>query len=636
MQKMRVCFVALLLAITIALPGVSGLHVAAADTGVTLINGSYKITNPTYVESGAEVIFFLADVGSEVKHSADVESDPNGIIIADSNGTTAGGKYRIELPIHPRGPLFKLDTAAQDKQGVGIYVIAQYDSFNGGDISQHVQLPQNNGSTRYDDARQRISGGKLFVWSPDGGEKFPTAFGADGMLFTADDPLGDIQPGWSMIDLDQKTFKIVRSDTVTADYIESSGALEDYSKLSYADAWTKLFTRVSTHYPFTELKKLNWKTIHDKIQPMIDAASTDDDFIAAIQAFTLSIPDTHVGTSQISNASKIALSGEIGVRDLVLTDDGKVFVKSVTPNGPADKAGMKSGAIISQVDGKPVLDVVDATSTVFSGASTSWFKHYIQLPFFLRGKASSTVKLTFQNVGEDAKTISIRRREGFDDFSPVSPADPLSLVVSAKVLPSGIGYISITNFYQDRALEYRLFKRDLAAMIAAGVKGLIIDDRDNAGGFSDMGTLLAGHFYKEHTLVYSSYSIDEKGVFQKRDSSYIDPQTPNFDLPVAVLINANTVSEGDFFAYFMKRAPNVTIVGSTPSSGAGGGIGQYKLPAGIEHWQAPEIRPVDADGKIIIEGEGVPPDVKVPVTVESLRSGEDTVLKAAEAKLLGK
>ncbi|NLF79025.1 MAG: peptidase S41, partial [Chloroflexi bacterium] len=79
------------------------------------------------------------------------------------------------------------------------------------------------------------------------------------------------------------------------------------------------------------------------------------------------------------------------------------------------------------------------------------------------------------------------------------------------------------------------------------------------------------------------------------------------------------------------------VVGHTPTGGFTGEVsdGQYTLPTGLS-MQIPTGRPVDpVTGETLIEGVGVVPDVRVPVTVESLLSDEDEVLRAAEAALLG-
>lgn len=627
---------AVIAAALIVLPGMGQWRVTAADSGATLVTGNYAITNPTYVESGAELDVIMLDMGYEVEHNIDLDAVPEGVVVGTLKGTTEKGTYQLTLPIHPRGPLFKLDKSAQDKQGLGIYEIAAGDHPTSPDITQSRTFAAIVGTAVFDEQLYRTTGGKVFVWSPDKGEKFPTDFGDDKTLFTDDDPLGEVAAGWSMIDLDQHPFKITRADKLTADLLEGGGALEDYSKLSYSEAWDKLFTRVSTHYPFTKLKKINWKAIHDKVQPMVDAATDDSLFEEAIQAFVLSIPDTHVGMGAIPQKAQVAILGELGIGDMVLTSDGQVVVKYIAPKGPAERAGMKTGTVISQVDNKPVLDVLNATSLVYSGASTPWFKQYEALKVFLRGKVNTKVTLTFQNPGEDVKTADIRRRQAKQylfDIAPESQANPTELVVTAKVLPSEVGYIKVRNFYQQRPLEFRLFSQAIQQMIGAKVKGIIIDDRDNAGGFGDMGTGMAGFFFREKTKMAERQSVNDKGEFVHRSNEFIYPQDTFFDGPVAVLINANTVSEGDYFAYFMKRAPNAFVVGDTPSSGAEGGIQSYKLPGDFD-FQAPEVPAVDDNGKNIIEGKGVEPDIKVSVTADDIQKGNDPVLKAAEDKVL--
>ena len=78
-----------------------------------------------------------------------------------------------------------------------------------------------------------------------------------------------------------------------------------------------------------------------------------------------------------------------------------------------------------------------------------------------------------------------------------------------------------------------------------------------------------------------------------------------------------------------------SLSGQYPSDGAGGSVEQFLMPEGI-YTQMTIGRAVDANGDIHLEGKGVVPTVKVPVTVETLQkqaNGEDVVLEAAEEAL---
>lgn len=636
MKKLRLALLTLILAASVSLPAMNTLH-ADDEGGPFVVTGTYKTTSPTAIESAPEIQVVLADLASEVKHDIDVQTDPNGIIVGTASGKTESGTYRLNLPIKPLGPLFKLGKETDGKQGVGIYGLYYGDNMTGQDITVYDYFSTIGGSTIFNDAEQRITGGQMFVWAPTAEEIFPTGFGEDGTIFTEDDPMGAIPKGWSMVDLDKKPFAIVRDGEIKLELLEGSNALIDYSKLSYKEGWAKLYERGVNNYGFTKLKNIDWPAIKAKIDPLVNAAKTDKEFAEAIRTFVLMFNDTHTAVSPINKfADKtiLALLGEIGVGNMVITSDEKVVVKYVEKRGPAERAGMKSMAVITAVDGKPVIQAVDAATTLYSGASTAHFKRYQQLRFFLRGTANSNVSITFQNPGEAAKTVDIRRRSSqrIADVAPEERGDPTELVATAKILPSGIGYIKLRNFYEQRPLEYRLFKEYLKKMIDGGITGLIIDDRDNAGGWSDTSSLMAGFFYKERTAISIRQNSDGKGNFKRLYTQYIIPQEPYFDGPVSILVNANSVSSGDFFAYYIQKAPNGFVVGDTPTSGAGGGIQSFKLPGGLD-FQWAESPVVTLEGENLLEGKGVVPDVLVKLTAENVQSADDVVLKAAEEKI---
>jgi C-terminal processing protease CtpA/Prc len=99
---------------------------------------------------------------------------------------------------------------------------------------------------------------------------------------------------------------------------------------------------------------------------------------------------------------------------------------------------------------------------------------------------------------------------------------------------------------------------------------------------------------------------------------------------VTVLVDANTASSGDIFAYTFKSSKRATIVGNTPSAGMAGTVsgGMYYLPNDA-YIQVPTAGFFDLQGNLQVEGTGVEPDVKVPVSVKSLLSPDDEVLNVA-------
>jgi C-terminal processing protease CtpA/Prc len=88
------------------------------------------------------------------------------------------------------------------------------------------------------------------------------------------------------------------------------------------------------------------------------------------------------------------------------------------------------------------------------------------------------------------------------------------------------------------------------------------------------------------------------------------------------------------FSYAMTQNQRAIAVGQYPTAGAYGevGRGQYDLPEGFT-LQVPTGRPETTDGKLVIEGAGIAPDIKVPVTLEDALGNVDAVLNAAEKAL---
>jgi C-terminal processing protease CtpA/Prc len=97
------------------------------------------------------------------------------------------------------------------------------------------------------------------------------------------------------------------------------------------------------------------------------------------------------------------------------------------------------------------------------------------------------------------------------------------------------------------------------------------------------------------------------------------------------------VSACEYFSYFLNLGDRATVVGNYPTAGAAGSVGdgQFDLPGGVSI-QFPTGRPETPDGKVLIEGTGVPLDVTVPVTEEQVSGKSDPVLEAAIKAVLDK
>jgi hypothetical protein len=161
--------------------------------------------------------------------------------------------------------------------------------------------------------------------------------------------------------------------------------------------------------------------------------------------------------------------------------------------------------------------------------------------------------------------------------------------------------------------------------------------RVNGGGNGWLADQMAAYFFDKETIVGNTAQYDKgSGEFymDPGDEAVMIPPRPELQYsgPVVVMVGPACASACEFFSYDMTVNDRATIVGQYPSDGAGGSVEQFMMPESLIV-QMTIGRAVDAQGNIHLEGKGVVPTVKVPVTVETLQkqaNGEDVVLAAAE------
>ncbi len=531
-------------------------------------------------------------------------------------GNAGNGSYTVALPDKPAGRAFDVTTGgkAQSADLMIFDIRLMSDAPGRGYMSTNEDAIASSLKINVDFS---VDGGTLLVWTANDKQQFPSDVGADGKLFTADDPRIALPAGWSQISLDKKPFTAQPVASEINLTTTGTGDVIDYRSLSCTDLIPTFLDRVQKNYPFTELHKVDWATLRAKLIPESKTAQTPADCQKIIREFGNAVSDGHVNFNL--PALRDELSGSLGFR-LAATSDGKVVVILVRPDSPADKAGVKVGAVITEWGGKPIQEALDNLLLQFSNSSTRHGLLNIKLSQLPLGKLGSQVSVTFQNPGESAQTAAIER---------VQPQRAAGIAkrppdVKDNKLPSGIGYIRIDSFTDGHKLAE--FDRTVDSLIKDNVPGIIIDVRSNPGGFSQLSDAMSSRFFDKGFIVGKQYAADGRLVYQM----IVDPRQPVYTGKVAILVDVNTASSGDLFAYTFKLGKRAIIVGQTPSSGMAGTVsgGQYQLPDGA-FIQVPTGGFVDENGKTAIEGEGVVPDVLVPTTVESLLSPEDTVLNAA-------
>lgn len=202
-----------------------------------------------------------------------------------------------------------------------------------------------------------------------------------------------------------------------------------------------------------------------------------------------------------------------------------VDVVDVLEGGSAIEAGIKTGDTIVAVDGKRIPD--DVTAEVAMD--------------MVRGEAGTNVKLTVIRDGESL------------DFEMTRKVMPV-ISVKYEMKDDDIGYIYLEQFTDASA---RQFKEAMDALVKEGMKGLIIDVRNNPGGTLTSVLAISDYLMPEGLIMYEE---DKNGNRQEYNSTDADA---HLNVPCVILANENSASASEVFAGAMKDHKLATIVGKT-------------------------------------------------------------------------
>lgn len=281
-------------------------------------------------------------------------------------------------------------------------------------------------------------------------------------------------------------------------------------------------------------------------------------------------------------------SGEfVGIGIQISTDElGYAMVESPIPDTPAEKAGMKTGDRIFEVDG---VDVIG--------------KNLYEVVKMIKGEPNTSVDLKVFR-GSEILEFTIGR-----DVISVSAVD-------SKMLSDGIAYIQVKSFNEHVAQE---FKEHYEAL-PASKKALVIDLRNNPGGSLQQCELLADYILGEQVIVTTK---DGKGNVEEAKSD-----AKKLEIPYIVLINKGSASASEILAGAIKDSKSAKLLGETSF---GKGLVQSIVPWGKDTAIKLTIAQYFTPNGNYIHGTGIAPDIEVKLSKDYNRDDESTDNQLQEA-----
>jgi len=339
-----------------------------------------------------------------------------------------------------------------------------------------------------------------------------------------------------------------------------------------------------------------WDIVHRQYveQPVDDVALMQGAIRGMMEA--LGDEQTYYMNPEMYKTETLSLQGEYeGIGAHVDMEGEYLTIVSPMAGSPAEQAGLHPGDKVIAIDGQDMTGIPPE-----------------EVRLKVLGPEGTQVKLTVQREGESEPLefvitrarITIRSAEG-------------------KMLENGIGYIDINTFGDRTTQELRAA---LEEVMAQNPRGLVVDLRNNPGGYLTTAIEVSSEFIEEGIIMYEQYGDG------KRDQYEASGKGQATNVPIVVLINSGSASASEILAGALQDYERAKLVGV---QSYGKGSVQNRVPLSndqgaarvtIAKWLTPEERAID--------GVGLAPDVYVEMSVEDFQAGRDPQLDAAVETLI--
>lgn len=259
----------------------------------------------------------------------------------------------------------------------------------------------------------------------------------------------------------------------------------------------------------------------------IDEVSFDTLVEGAISGIASSTGDPYTRYMSQEEFDELLVEGDqeyvgIGTHLIYDTDKQGILILGIMPDSPALEAGLKAGDVIYYVEGNRVT-----------------LENYKEQVDVIKGEENTSVKLIIAR-GDELKEFNVTRKKIKENN------------ISYNVLDDNIGYIRIWGFENK---TYEQFKDAYDKLRAQNISGLIIDLRNNPGGFVDQALYIANLLVPESNALKL---VSRKGV----EKVYKTTSNTQIDIPLAIVVNQNSASSSEILSSIIKDSKKGVIVGA--------------------------------------------------------------------------
>jgi len=376
------------------------------------------------------------------------------------------------------------------------------------------------------------------------------------------------------------------------------------------NAFEDIWETINEKYYDPTFNGVDWRAVRERYRPLIDRASSDEDFYVVLKRMVGELHDAHTRFSTPEESRERERFEAVSAGVSILEVEGKPVIVGVQPDSQAALAGVEEGMLVLAIDGKPIADRLAEARALVAGSSTD---RAVQLRIYrmlIDGEPGSSLRLKVAKDDGSSLEVSLVRR-----------VVPDNAVVTSRRLPSGLGYIKLTLW---KSPIRKQFKKTIEQL--QGAPGVVIDIRGNPGGEADEVVKIASYFFNSHVSFGKFTARSGRAIFFRTSD---DDQV--YKGPVAILINEGSGSGSELFAGVMQESRRAVVIGRR-SCGCMLGISKFRKVKGGGELAVSEFGYVSPLGKTF-EGTGVTPDKAIELKISDLQRHRDAALDEAERVL---
>lgn len=374
-----------------------------------------------------------------------------------------------------------------------------------------------------------------------------------------------------------------------------------------------MLNAMEQEYCLNSWKKPDYDALRRDCLPLLAEAEKTGDRTAYARILTEAgcrFYDSHVG-AELPYQTESDVCDVLAARDygfsMIRLDDGSVIAVLTEPDNAPGQSGIHDGTVILSWDGREINEAIAQTECIYPGCAFAVKSNeVVYRPAFLAAMGGDSVTVTFLDDSGKEQTAVLPdlgygcgRLESFCsalDYQAEVLANQTNdfSIHSARMLDSQCGCLGIRKEHYETVSDHIALVRDgydpkltefyagqIEALKAQGMQYLVIDIRNNSGGFNCCAGALVSLFTDQKKLL-SSFGYEDRNGYHNKMDEYIFPDGRYKDLPAVVLVNQKCMSAGDALAKYLGACENVTLMGYTASSGVNQNIGGYiYLPNGI-------------------------------------------------------